>query len=428
MNRLSAMLRALRVAGFAALALCFACAGIVMAQPGDMETEGAVLDNTQKNTQQLSPGKDTRGIHSGDRIWFGTNPVQALSGKEKAPVSWLVLDPEGMLLLSEEVLGKEDGPVCFDGESPYTNLWKESDAKAWCGDFFEDALTKAQKEAVLETTRSDAAFETVSDSGKTIRFDAEEKILDRDHVFFLSAQEVERYLPEEESRIGFFAGIPSSWWLRSPVENSTGRHLRSPVVGIVTGQESSAYQDARAQVSQALGIDVEAAKQGDIRGSVVDNTFIDAGMRPAMNLDLSRVLFASPVQGQEAGETAPDGLHMVQNQDVHEWKLTITDPDLSVTFEETKRDGDTITISYRDVSVDEDAFISAAVLDQEGILRFSGRLAAADQEGGSVTLDLSGISVSATDRLFLFLQAEHGAAETDYAGGWTEISLGSYTG
>ena len=109
---------------------------------------------------------------------------------------------------------------------------------------------------------------------------------------------------------------------------------------------------------------------------------------------------------------------------MHEWKLTITDPDLGVTFEETTRNGDTITISYRDVSADEDTYIAAAVLDQEGILRASGRLCAADQEGGNVTLDLSGISVGAKDRLFLFLQAERGADETDYAGGWTEISLG----
>ncbi len=381
------------------------------------------MENTQKNTQQLPQGKNAGGIHSGDRIWFGTNPAHVMSGKEE-PVSWLVLDPEGMLLLSEEVLGKEDGPVCFDKESPYTNLWKESDAKAWCGAFFEDALTKAQKEAVLATSRSDDTFETVSDSGKSIRFDAEEKILDEDHVFFLSAQEVENFLPEEESRIGFYAGIPSSWWLRSPVENSSGRNLRSPVVGIVTGQESSAYQGARQQVSQTLGIEVMPAEPGAIRGSVVDNTFIDAGMRPAMNLDLSRVLFASPVQGKGAEETARTGLQMVPNQDVHEWKLTITDPDLGVTFEETTRNGDTITISYRDVSADEDTYITAAVLDQEGILRASGRLCAADQEGGTVTLDLSGISVGAKDRLFLFLQAERGADETDYAGGWTEISLG----
>ena len=85
------------------------------------------------------------------------------------------------------------------------------------------------------------------------------------------------------------------------------------------------------------------------------------------------------------------------------------------------RDGDTLTISYRDVSVDGNAYISAAVLDREGILHAFGRLAGAEQEGGSVTIDLSGAPLDETERLFLFLEAEQEADETGCAGGWTEI-------
>ena len=421
MNRLPAGFRILRRVGVISMALCLADACVIMAEPGDWETKEAFLENTQGDTQQLQQRKDTRGIQAGDRIWFGRDPARVLSGEEKAAVSWQVLDPESMLLLSEEVLGKENGPVCFDGESPYTNLWKDSSAKAWCDAFFEKALTKAQKEAVLSVSGSDAAYETVSDSGKTIHFDAAEKILDKDHIFLLSAQEAETFLPEKESRIGSFAGTPSSWWLRSPVENSSGRHLRSPVVGIVTGQETSAYQSARQQVSRALGIEAEPAGMGDIRGSVVDNTFIDAGMRPALKLDLSRVLFAFPAEGVKARGTDRQGLQVVEDRDIHEWMLTIVDPDLSVTFEEPVRDGDTLTISYRDVSVDGNAYISAAVLDREGILHAFGRLAGAEQEGGSVTIDLSGAPLDETERLFLFLEAEQEADETGCAGGWTEI-------
>lgn len=400
-----------------------------MAEPVIPETEDEALKDTQESADQLQESQEmkvTTGIQAGDLIRFGTKPAGGQGFKESGEesVSWRVLDPESMLLLSQEVLGKENGPVCFDKESPYTNLWKDSDAKAWCDDFFENALTDAQKEAVLAVSRSDAAFETVSDSGKSIRFDAEEKILDRDHVYFLSAQEVYTYLPEEESRIGSYNGIPSAWWLRSPVENSSGRHLRSPVAGIVSGQESSAYQDARAQVSQTLGIEVKSAKMGDIRGSVVDNTFIDAGMRPALNLDLTKVLFAGPVMGEDTEKTVQPGLSVVQNQDIHEWKLTIADPGLSVTFEEAAREGDTMTVSYRNVSVDEDAYISAAVLDRDGVLRAFGRLAGAGQKDGSVTLDLSGIAIDETDCLFLFLEAERGVDETSYAGGWTRIPLG----
>lgn len=440
MNDFSAALRVFRHAGILALVLLAAGADAFMAESAFPKTEEAVPDEIRDQADQLQGTqemKNTWGIQEGDLIWFGTKPEDGQSGsqREEIPVSWRVLDSERMLLLSEEVLGKENGPVCFDQESPYTNLWKDSDAKAWCGSFFENALSKAQKEAVLPTCVSDTAYEVVSDAGKQICFDAEENILDQDRIFFLSAQEVESLLPLAESRIGYYAGIPSSWWLRSPVENLTGRPLRSPAAGIVMGQESPAYQGARQQIRQDLGIDVKPAGMGGIRGSVVDNTFIDAGMRPAFYLDLSRILFASPVQGEAAGkkETSEgaeeSGLWKVESHDVHEWRVAIADSALSVTFEKVRRDKDSLSIAYRDVCADGDAgehlFISAVVLDRKGTLKAFGRLAQAKPGGGTVTVDLSGIFADAQDHLFLCLEAEYGACETLYAGGWTEIVPGT---
>ena len=451
MNGYSAAFRTLWHAGMAALFLCAADAfttGTVllaaaetavseMAKSAASETEGAVpagIPDHADELQGIQAMKDTGGIQAGDLIWFGTKQGSGQNVGEDV-VSWRVLDPERMLLLSEEVLGKENGPVCFDKEAPYTNLWKDSDAKAWCDAFFENAFTAAQKEAILPTSGSDAACEAVSDAGKEIRFDAEENILDHDRIFFLSAQEVKSLLPEAGSRIGYYDGVPSAWWLRSPVENASGRTLRSPVAGIVTGQEPSAYEGARQQVLQALGIEAKPAGMGEIRGSVVDNALIDAGMRPAFHLDLSRILFASPVQGEAAGKTETSewaeesGLWKVESHDVHAWRVAIADPALSVTFEKVRRDKDSLSIAYRDVCADGDAgehlFISAAVLDRKGTLKAFGRLAQAKPGGGTVTVDLSGIFADAQDHLFLCLEAEYGACETLYAGGWTEIVPGT---
>ncbi len=125
-----------------------------------------------------------------------------------------------------------NGDVYFDKTSPNSNAWQGSDAQAWCKDFagiegdsVTAAFSAAELSAILETTKSDKEFK--SNSGGKWMFAASENILNRDKVFFLSAEEAENSeygFDKDEDRIAYCHGTetPKTWWLRSPYTNTAG--------------------------------------------------------------------------------------------------------------------------------------------------------------------------------------------------------------
>jgi len=122
--------------------------------------------------------------------------------------------------------------------------------------------------------------------------------LENEYVFFLSAEEAETYFPiyDDDSRKAYFEGesYPNYWWLRSPYANYA-KHA-----GNIFGLGHTYY-------------------------SYVDSHY---GARPAFNLDLERILFASAI--------APG-----------KYKLSLKDPLISVNLTgSVTKSGNRITIPY----------------------------------------------------------------------------------
>lgn len=246
------------------------------------------------------------GIRDDDLVYFGTpDDATHFDG------AWRVLDSEktntgepGMFLLSENLIGSDTGGGVFfrNERDPKSNDYQDSDAQKWCSHFLETTFSEAEKAAILPTYKSDAAFAkehifetpfSAADSGGGMRavvnFDAAEHILDGDKIFLLSAEEADsiRYgFDGNAARVAGFDGVAASWWLRSPHDPSF------PVdVGIVffNGWLLDFFENQ-------------------------DNVFGTGPvyMRPALNLDRSKVVFAEEVAEGEwvlvlEGES-PDGI------------------------------------------------------------------------------------------------------------------------
>ena len=142
-------------------------------------------------------------------------------GKWKGnPIKWLVLDDktntggDGFFLLSEGLI---DAWQKFDDNS---TKWQGSSAQKWCEDFagvsgssVPDAFTSVERDAILETVKSDDTYNYI-DSRLPIVFDAYENILNGDKVFYLSAEEAE----SSEYGKPIDSTFDDNWHLRSYID------------------------------------------------------------------------------------------------------------------------------------------------------------------------------------------------------------------
>lgn len=160
---------------------------------------------------------------------------------------------------------------------------------------------------------------------------------------------------------------------------------------------------------------------GHAYGPYVDCTY---GVRPACNLDLSKVLFASAaVGGKPAG-----GLRAVPNYSGNEWKLTLKNSARSGFSITTKvLSGTSATVDYAGAQTGTNEYISAMIVDN-GSVAYYGRIKSlpnAADDSGTVTIHIpSGVTLDADTQLRVFNEQFNGGrsatdaarmAYTDYA-------------
>lgn len=186
---------------------------------------GLIFRKPQTVYAETINAKRIADIKTGDLLFMGKNA----EGYTGLPC-WRVLekDSDGSVLLLSEYLWKGDGTeagelIHFNTDETKGNLWTKSEAKQWCADFENAVLADVAGLKIKETTKSDAFFQ--SPDIVTIQYSKQENLLNKDKVFFLSAEEVAKYMPEKNQRIAYLhdgknAGKAESWWLRSPRENS----------------------------------------------------------------------------------------------------------------------------------------------------------------------------------------------------------------
>ena len=319
-----------------------------------------------------------------DNIYFGT--------WDEEPIKWRVLDDQtntgesGLFLLSDALLGTGwHGDVYFDNSGNTSNAWQSSTAKTWCNNFYGSSFSNGEQGAVLATTKSDEALSTGG-----ISFAASENILNGDKVFFLSAEEAENSaygFTDDNARIANYGNSAGVWWLRSPYA------IFTTYAGVVFGD-------------------------GPVYVYVVSGVW---AARPAFNLNLNSVLFASAAVGGK-----PDGgLTPISEYTGNEWKLTLKDSNRNFAVTETTVSGDpgdTVTLHYTGATAGINEYISVILADNSGA-QYYGRVAQPTAENGTVEIKIPSDIAPDDYTLKVFNEQYNGDYNTDYASNFTDIAL-----
>jgi hypothetical protein len=349
-------------------------------------------------------------------IYFGQN-------NGTTPIKWRVLDANknnngedsGMFLLSEYLLAEsvvfEASRLDDDHDGQINpNDWQNSDAQVWCKDFagengsaVTDAFSEDERTAIQSITKKD-------NKADPYNYSWTESKLDKDKVFFLSAEELADYVGNYNQAPGLMAYLKDSqnagwWWLRSPVE------YYDNIVGYVVND-------------------------GMVNGCTVDDGF---AARPALNLNLSSVLFTSAADnsGHNASFTAP------ADYSGDEWKMTLEDGN-SFASGAAKTSGtadlekgyaaETLTFSHAALNSFSGAGytnVTAALTDSDGNLLYYGSVNDSKSATSSSVTIPAGLA-KGTYTLSLYGEDWNSANETDYATGTPitqtiTVTLPSYT-
>ena len=312
-------------------------------------------------------------------------------GKWKGnPIKWLVLDDktntgkDGFFLLSEGLI---DVLQKFDDNS---TKWQGSSAQKWCEDFagisgnsVPDAFTSVERDAILETVKSDDTYYT--DSYPLI-FPAYENILNGDKVFYLSAEEA------VSSKYGepFDPTFNEDWLLRSYIDERFVGYCpqRGSVIG-KTHHTNSEYP------------------------------------RPAFNLGKSEIVFASSAEGGKTDAVTDSNLTAVGDWSGNTWKLTLRDSSRSFRAsadKENVKQGETISINYSGAKTGDNEYVSAIIMDRNDELLYYGRIAQNSADGMA--------QITVPDDLELgryvlrvFSEQYNGECNTDYVSEFVNLSF-----
>ena len=180
----------------------------------------------------------------------------------------------------------------------------------------------------------------------------------------------------------------SYWWLRSPDEDY-----------------STAF----------------VAGRGEVRYYGGYSTSKEFGVRPAFDLNLDSVLFASAaVGGKPEG-----GLTPISEYSGNEWKLTLLDSSRNFAVTEKAVSGapdDTVTLHYTGATTGINEYISAIIADNSGTQYYS-RVAQPTAESGTVEIKIPSDLAPGDYTLKVFNEQYNGDYNTDYASNFTDIAL-----
>ena len=340
-------------------------------------------------TSGISGYDSTNGY---DYIYFGkwtARDTYTTSG----PIKWRVLDDQtntgkdGLFLLSEKLLGKDSwGGVYFYFSDPCGKAWQGSDAQEWCNTFESRSLDSRELAAILETTKDDAEY-----SG----FAASDGILNKDQVFFLSAEEANNSsygFTNDAARVANYGGSAGTWWLRSSDAFGTAG------VGMV--KDSGDMDRVNANISWAA--------------------------RPAFNLNLNSVLFTSAAEGgKSSGDAGADAIRKISDYTGSEWKLTLKDSNRNFAVTEENaggKPGDTIILNYTGATTGPNEYISVIIADNSGA-QYYGRVAQPTDASGQIQIKIPASLADGTYNLYVFSEQYNGDYKTDYASAFETVAL-----
>ena len=186
--------------------------------------------------------------------------------------------------------------------------------------------------------------------------------------------------------------VTSSWYLRSP-----GSHAY--YVAIVSSDGSVQYSG------------VSILKKNNHRT-----------VRPAFNLNLNSVLFASAAVGGK-----PDGgLTPIPEYSGNEWKLTLLDSSRSFAVTSNKTvtaaPGGTVEITYTGTETGGNEYVSVLLCDSNDNVLYYGKIAQ-NSASGTASIAIPGDLAPGDYTLKVFSEQYNGDYNTDYASNFTDIAL-----
>ena len=185
--------------------------------------------------------------------------------------------------------------------------------------------------------------------------------------------------------------VTTGWWLRSP--GSDKYHL-----AVVRSEGSVQYS----------GYSV-----------LIFNNY--RTVRPAFNLNMNSVLFASAAVGGK-----PDGgLTPIPEYSGNEWKLTLLDSRRNFAVTEktvSAAPDDTVTLNYKGATTGKNEYISVILADNNGA-QYYGRVAQPTAESGTVEIKIPSDIAPGDYIMKVFNEQYNGDCKTDLASAFADVTL-----
>ena len=185
--------------------------------------------------------------------------------------------------------------------------------------------------------------------------------------------------------------VTTAWWLRSPGSNKY--HL-----AVVTSDGSVQYS-----------------------GHTILIFNNHRTVRPAFNLNLNSVLFASAAVGGK-----PDGgLAEVSKYSGNEWKLTLLDSRRNFAVTEktvSAAPDDTVTLNYKGATTGKNEYISVILADNNGA-QYYGRVAQPTAKSGTVEIKIPSDIAPGDYTMKVFSEQYNGDCKTDLASAFADVTL-----
>ena len=314
-------------------------------------------------------------------VYFGQN-------QENNPAAWRVIGYDGsgvagaqgdMTLLAADTMGE----AVFDNDC-LSNEYAPSDLKTAI-DALAGKLTTKENAAVKKRTLTSG-----SHNGENTDCVAGGQV---DNAVFWPLSSKEAIAVNEDLRVvdpEHPAWATSNWWLRSPGSQAYD-------VAVVEPGGSVHYSGYTIRIYRTRGV------------------------RPAFNLNLNAVLFASAAVGGK-----PDGgLTPISEYTGSEWKLTLLDNSRNFAVTEKAVSGDpdgTLTLHYSGATTGTNEYISVILADNSGA-KYYGRVAQPTEATGTVEIKIPSDIAPGSYTLKVFSEQYNGDHKTDYASDFTDIAL-----
>ena len=345
----------------------------------EVGTEGSAA--IQLGADALSVLSKNVNTATAPTVYFGQN-------HENNPAAWRVIGYDGSGVTSSKgditlLAAGAMGVIPFvdtilNNEYAPSNLKTAIDALA-------EKLTTEENAAVKKRTLTSGSYD-----GENTDCVAGGQV---DNAVFWPLSTAEAYAVNDDLRIvdKEHPGWSSSyWWLRSPGSNKYN-------VAVVDSDGSVQYSGYTIRFYRTRAV------------------------RPAFNLNLNSVLFASAAVGGK-----PDGgLTPIPEYSGNEWKLTLLDSRRNFAVTEktvSAAPDDTVTLNYKGATRGKNEYISVILADNNGA-QYYGRVAQPTAKSGRVEIKIPSDIAPGDYTMKVFNEQYNGDCKTDLASAFADVTL-----